>query len=299
MLHPSIKTYLTVAECGSFSKAAERLYISSTAVMKQISSLEERIGIQLIKRTNHGVELTAAGKSFYEDARYMTIYQEQALARARRAAELEKPLLRIGSSQLYPVSNAIALWDMVSSNLPGITLSIIPFEINGTDLDLEKLGIDYDMTYACFDRVGPGPSPLKNSNHFLQTGETMFSIALPKKHPLARKRMLGLSDLEGSELMIMKPGFSPINDRIRTKIEEEYPGIHLISISSAYNMKTFNECVRTGIPLLSLDIWENIHPMLVHVPLNIEESIPCGFIYSESSSQEAMRFLDEVRKVIE
>lgn len=43
MYNPLLDTFLAVVECGSFTKAADRLYISPTAVMKQMNSLEEHL----------------------------------------------------------------------------------------------------------------------------------------------------------------------------------------------------------------------------------------------------------------
>ena len=43
MYHPHLKAFLCVAECGSFSKAAEKLFVSATAVMKQMNQLESHL----------------------------------------------------------------------------------------------------------------------------------------------------------------------------------------------------------------------------------------------------------------
>lgn len=55
MYNPQLTTFISVAESGSFTKAAEALFITPTAVMKQINALEERLGITLFGRTNHGL----------------------------------------------------------------------------------------------------------------------------------------------------------------------------------------------------------------------------------------------------
>lgn len=64
MYNSQLTTFISVAESGSFTKAADALFITPPAVMKQINALEERLGIALLTRTNHGLQLTEAGKSF-------------------------------------------------------------------------------------------------------------------------------------------------------------------------------------------------------------------------------------------
>ena len=71
MYNAQLETFIVVAESGSFLKAAEKLYITPTAVMKQINALEKRIGVKLLERSNHGLFLTEAGRSFLRDARYL------------------------------------------------------------------------------------------------------------------------------------------------------------------------------------------------------------------------------------
>ena len=53
MYNPQLETFLCVAECGSFNKAAEKLFISPPAVIKQINLLEENLDLQLFVRTHH------------------------------------------------------------------------------------------------------------------------------------------------------------------------------------------------------------------------------------------------------
>ena len=61
MYNPQLETFLCVAECGSFNKAAEKLFISPPAVIKQINLLEENLDLQLFVRTHRGLQLTEAG----------------------------------------------------------------------------------------------------------------------------------------------------------------------------------------------------------------------------------------------
>lgn len=69
MYNPQLDTFICVVEAGSFSKAAEELYISAPAVIKQINSLENSLNLQLFERTHRGLIITEAGKSLYQDAK--------------------------------------------------------------------------------------------------------------------------------------------------------------------------------------------------------------------------------------
>lgn len=60
MYNPQLDTFICVVEAGSFSKAAEELYISAPAVIKQINSLENSLNLQLFERTHRGLIITEA-----------------------------------------------------------------------------------------------------------------------------------------------------------------------------------------------------------------------------------------------
>ncbi len=55
MYNPLLDTFVLVTDCGSFTKAAERMYLSPTAVMKQMNTLETHLNLKLIERTPAGI----------------------------------------------------------------------------------------------------------------------------------------------------------------------------------------------------------------------------------------------------
>jgi DNA-binding transcriptional LysR family regulator len=61
-----IKIFAAAAECGSFSKAAEKLYISHSTVSRAVAALERETGARLFERDSRGVALTKAGAEFLE-----------------------------------------------------------------------------------------------------------------------------------------------------------------------------------------------------------------------------------------
>ena len=101
MYNHHLDTFIQIAEAGSFGKAAEAMFISTPAIIQQINLLEEHCGFQLFSRSNHGVKLTPAGKSLYEDALTLIRLSEDALNKARKLAETSENTVRIGTSLLY------------------------------------------------------------------------------------------------------------------------------------------------------------------------------------------------------
>lgn len=83
MYNPQLDTFVCVVESGSFSKAADKLYISPPAVIKQINSLEASLGLQLFLRTHRGLIPTQAGESLYKDAKYIIRYCNESVQSAK------------------------------------------------------------------------------------------------------------------------------------------------------------------------------------------------------------------------
>lgn len=102
MYNHQLDTFLKVAEKGSFSKAAEELYISPTAVIKQMNLLESSVGAQLFNRTHRGLSLTKAGESLKVDAAHIIQFCTEAQERARNAEAVSQRIVRMGSSPMTP-----------------------------------------------------------------------------------------------------------------------------------------------------------------------------------------------------
>lgn len=128
MYNPQLETFISVADAGSFNKAAEQLYITPPAVIKQINLLETSLGLELFVRTHRGLKLTASGKSLYKDAKYVIQYCKESVERAKRAMEEEQNVIRIGTSPMTPAQVLVELWPKIHEQCEDIKFQIIPFE---------------------------------------------------------------------------------------------------------------------------------------------------------------------------
>ena len=127
MYNPQLETFLRVADAGSFNKAAEESYITPTAVIKQINLLEESLGVKLFDRSHRGLTLTKAGRSMYQDARYIIQYCRDSVTRAKNAMQEDENIIRIGSSPMTPAQLLMDLWSRVQALHPDIKFQIVPF----------------------------------------------------------------------------------------------------------------------------------------------------------------------------
>jgi LysR family hca operon transcriptional activator len=92
-----LRYFLAVVEEGSLTTAAElRLHTSQPSLSRQIRDLEYQVGAELLSRSVHGVELTAAGKAFLDHVRLALAQVDAAVEAARRAAQPAKKTFAIG-----------------------------------------------------------------------------------------------------------------------------------------------------------------------------------------------------------
>ena len=295
MLYPSIKTFLKVADCGSFSAASEKLYLSKVSVMNQINALEAHIGVPLFERTNHGVILTAAGASLYENAAKLTRLSEEAIRQARQIGGAVSQIIRIGTSMMRPCNSLVELWEDINTDGQEYQFSIVPFNDDTDSLSamLDSLGDKID----CF--VTPcGSMALTMNYSFLPLRSCRCAVAMSKKHPLAKKEVLTWEDLDGESLLLIKRGESYVVDEIRDDILREHPGISVVDFDRYYDISTFNLCEQQGYLMETIDIWAGLHPSLVTIPVDWKYEMPYGILYAKKPSDTVKAFVDVISKAI-
>ena len=294
MYNPVLDTFITVAECGSFTKASELLYISPTAVMKQMNTLEAHLDVKLTERTPTGVKLTAAGEIIYRDAKFMKDYSKKSLAEAKAAELSYDTTFCVGTSLLNPAKPFMDIWYRVNKKFPDYKLHLVPFEDDhdGILSEIKKLGEKFDFLIGVCD----SKAWLSLCN-FMPLGRYKKMIAVSREHRLARKSSIGLEDLYGETLMMVKRGDSGVNDFIRNDSEKNHPQIHIEDTPQFYDLSVFNRCAETGNVLLTIECWQEVHPGLVSIPVNWDYSIPYGLLYSLNAPDDVKRFVDEAAKL--
>ena len=134
-----LQAFVAVVEAGSFTAAADRLDIAKSAVSRRVSALEERLGVQLLRRTTRRLNMTDTGESFYaHSARILADLEEAEAAVAQEHGELRGKLrvalpLSFGVRHMSePIADFSRLHPRVSFDL----------DLNDRRIDLLAEGVD-------------------------------------------------------------------------------------------------------------------------------------------------------------
>lgn len=295
MYNRMLDTFIAVADCGSFTKASDCLYISPTAVMKQMNALEKELNLILMERTASGISLTAAGSLIYRDSKFIIDYSKKSIASARAAMHMADTTFCVGTSLLNPAKPFMDLWYLVNKEFPEYKLHLVPFEDyhEGILGEIGQLGIKFDFLIGVCDSKA-----WLSLCRFLPLGKYRKMVAVSREHRLAPRKSISMEDLYGETLMMVKRGDSGVNDFIRNEIEMHHPEIQIEDTPQFYDMSVFNCCAESGKVLLTLECWQEVHPGLISIPVNWDYSIPYGLLYSFDAPEDVLRFVDTVHAVV-
>lgn len=272
------------------------MFISPTAVMKQINLLEESLDVRLFERTPRGLTLTNAGKSYYQDAKYMIQYAKDAQTRAKNAMQGNENMIRLGSSLTTPCQFLMELWPHIHKIAPDLKFEIINFENtpeNAREI-LKNLGQNIDVVAGIFDET---MLALRGC-----TAQELIRVplccAMSIYHPLAQKPRLTMQDLHGHKLMLMKRNWSKYVDLLRDDLWENHPQVEIVDFSF-YDLEAFNRCEHDNVLLMAVPQWAHIHPLLKIVPVDWNYEIPFGLLYSPTPTQTVRHFLQAATKAFQ
>ena len=295
MYNPQLETFIKVADAGSFNKAAEESYITPTAVIKQINLLEASLDVKLFERTHRGLILTKAGKSLYQDTKYIIQYCKDSVTRAKNAMQESANVIRIGTSPMTPAQLLMQLWPKIQANCPDMKFQIIPFENtpeNAREI-LGNLGKNVDVIGGIFDETMLN---LRNCAG-LQLSSEPLCCAVSIHHRLAAKSKLLIEDLYGENLLLMRRDWSHYVDQLRDDLWQNHSQIHIVDFEF-YNMSIFNRCENSNDVLLAIPGWANVHPLLKVIPVEWDHSIPYGLLHAPHPSETVKRFLEAAQAAV-
>ncbi len=197
MLSTEVLYFIEVARCRGMGRAAEVLGLSQPALSKAIARLERDAGTALVTRLPRGIELTDAGRAFYEQACHAAAALEDGLQAARDIGGGHAGLLRLGMTPATSHFVLSALFPRLRQERPAAVLNIR----TAFGDELFALLEQQRLSFA----VGPLPPQIPDSLSFEVLYEEGFSMVFNQAHPLATKNELTAADLEGLEVAAPGP----------------------------------------------------------------------------------------------
>ncbi len=284
MLSQHFCVFLCAAANGSFNKAADKLLISPTAVMKHVNSLESELELRLFERQARGLTLTEAGNVLYNQGLAIQKAAAQALSEAQEVANKLQKSITVGTSLLNPCKVFMDLWAQINWQCPQLKLNVVPFDDNHSDIlsVIDSIGKKIDFLVGVCDS-----KQWLERCQMLTLGSYKKCIAMPFTHRLTQQKELCLKDLHGETLMMVKSGNSPINDKLRADLQKNHPQIIIEDLPHYYDISVYNRCAQTGHLLLNLECWADVHPALITLPVaDWSYAIPYGILYAKEPSPE-------------
>jgi LysR family hca operon transcriptional activator len=202
-----LRYFVAVAEEGSLTVAAEkRLHTAQPSLSRQIRDLEYEVGVPLLSRNVHGVELTAAGRAFLDHARLALTQAEAAAEAARRAAQPVKPSFAMGFLTGQEADWLPGATGLLRDELPNIEIRVSSDHSTMLADELQRGRLD-----IAFMRREQRP----DLDYRLVVSEPLVVI-LPSDHPFARRKTIDPRDLAGQTFI----GISPTPRVLRAVIDD-------------------------------------------------------------------------------
>lgn len=190
-----LKYFVTVAECGSFSKAAELLYIIQPALSRHIQRLEEELGAPLLNRSRKdGVTLTELGTSCLQDAKQIITFSARILSKAEACTDGKAGTVIIGYNGMEAPALS-SLTDYMRKQYPNINV-LLHHESIG---DLPPCLLDGTVDIA-FMHQGPDYQH-GDSLQFLPLWNSRIKLLVPKQHPFSKRHSVRAEELKDEAIV--------------------------------------------------------------------------------------------------
>lgn len=280
-------TILTAAECKSFAEAAERLYISTPALVAQVNLIERDVGFPIFHRGPRGIELTTAGKRFCSGIKTIDHSLSELLDECESLHKASTSQLRVASFISYTPQYQFEIISQFQKTHSDMTVSLVITDERKI-LD-ELLGDRFDLTFffqsSSFDGNPIVFEPMYDARLFL---------CMAKEHPLASKMLITASDLE-NQTVYLPPLYH--YSSFGKQVEDAKRNGVQIKINSEDFGETIMLKAQLGqliVPLPS-PLIEKYEKRLAVIPWR-DSTDTIGMIYKASNAEKCKPFIDCARQ---
>lgn len=188
-----LRSVVEVAQQRSFTRAAQRMHVAQQALSQQVRNVEDQVGVQLFLRTARGVEPTAAGEVFVEEARRVLTGVDRLVQRTRAAAEGLSGTLRVAYSLATVYETLPRLLEALRDATPDVRVE--EREMVASEMEQALLDGRADVALCPRAVVGAGIDRVE-----VRREELVFAVGAD--HPWATREVVPLAELADERLVV-------------------------------------------------------------------------------------------------
>ena len=198
-----LRYFIEIAECKSFTKASERLFVTQPTLSRQIQDLEEELGIRLFVRGRHTINLTEPGQRFLREAKEITKKCDNLREVVRQQGEGSQGSLRIDYQAFLDTKLMNRAVKALAKKNPRLDLALI--RSSNTQLVHDLLTDLCDVAFTMRICVSNLPNM-----ECVELQKNALQIAIPLDHPLADRGVVNIEDLANEEFIMLERKNSPL-----------------------------------------------------------------------------------------
>jgi DNA-binding transcriptional LysR family regulator len=234
MTFTQLNIFKTIVETESFTKTADVLHITQSGVSHSLASLEDDIGIKLIKANKRGILLTEAGENIYKLAKDILNRIDRSKEEISALKNLQTGKLKLGCFQSASVKILPGILKLFKRKYPGIEVSWFL----GTDLEVAEW-VKKDII-----DIGFVVLPAEGLETIFLFEDKMLGV-FPEKHPLCSKKYINIKELVGERLITFRGSNS--NVLVEANLMNTMHNLDAIQKIEATNISAVIEMIKSGI----------------------------------------------------
>ena len=218
-----LKIFVSVVENGSFTKAAETMYISHSTTSRNVSALEESLGVKLLIRDSKGLKLTEAGSLLYREGTNLLKEAQDLETAVKNAVNGRAGELSVASVKLFSRQLNDAYGEFCSS-YPGATLGIYQHELSEVFGLVGRGEADLGVSFSY-------SLPKETENYLIcKVAEERFCVVVSQKHQLAQKKSVHANELHDVNYVSVGLQRSEFTRRLEDEILKNRSNNEILSI---------------------------------------------------------------------
>lgn len=291
MYNPQLDTFMITAETGSFSRAARKLYITPSAVLQQINSLEEDLQVQLFTRTNRGLHLTPAGEYLVKEFPVLKEWNQSTRKKLRELNENTDGILRVAMPRMHKSRLFYQLWMEYTITHPQAKMEFDMASVMGQEDHVRAID-NSDLV----EFIDDGEISQANKE-FIKLCDIPLVFLAEKNHPLALKGTITREDLNGVEIRVPGGAFQRRYQKYYDKLVSY--GAKLLP-SPLFLPNVFDDSIIQRQITLAPSCSADMHPAMTVIRFDEQPTVPYGFVCNRVRTGVAADFIrfveEEVRK---